>query len=196
MRYHGLMIGHIEGTVRKVAEGYCILSAGPVGYKVSATGQTLSALRSGSFAALWTHLAVRENALDLYGFFSEEELRFFELLLTVSGIGPKSALAILDIATVETLRAAVSQGNASYLTKVSGVGRKTAEKIVLELQEKVGVAPSSTVSIIAGDAEALEALCALGYSTQEARDALRKVPPEIERAGDRVREALRLVGSK
>ena len=190
------MIGHLEGTVRKVGEGYCILSAGPVGYKVAATGQTLSSLRQGDFAAMWTHLAVRENSLDLYGFFSEEELRFFELLLTVSGIGPKSALAILDIATVETLRAAVSQGNASYLTKVSGVGRKTAEKIVLELQEKVGVAPSSTVSIIAGDAEALEALCALGYSTQEARDALRKVPPEIERAGDRVREALRLVGSK
>ena len=187
------MIGHIEGIALKVGEGSCIIEAGGIGYKIAATGRILSGIRAGQRTSLWTYLAVRETALDLYGFVSEEEQRIFELLLTVSGIGPKSALAILYIATVEALRSAISQGNASYLTKVSGVGRKTAEKIVLELQDKIGIAGSS--STITGDEEALEALCALGYSAQEAREALRAVPAVFEKASDRVREALRIVGA-
>src|SRR3989338_10665102 len=132
------MIGHLKGIVSAVRQGYAIISAGGVGYKVFATRELLLALKQDTEAVIWTHLAVRESILDLYGFSSEEELRLFELLLTVSGIGPKSALAILDIASVETLRSAVSAGNASYLTKVSGIGKKTAEKIVLELRDKVG----------------------------------------------------------
>ena len=112
-RYDTEMIGHLEGDVKALRLGYAIISAGGVGYKVSATKQALAGLKVGSKAALWTHLAVRENALDLYGFADEEELRFFNLLLSVSGIGPKSALAILDIATTETLRSAIAAGNAS-----------------------------------------------------------------------------------
>ena len=145
---------------------------------------------------MWTHLAVRENILDLYGFSSEEELRLFELLLTVSGIGPKSGLAVLDIATVETLRTAIAGGNASYLTKVSGIGKKTAEKIVLELQDKVGAIVEGSAATLHGDSEALEAMRALGYSQAEARDALRKVSSEIEGSSDRLREALRILGRK
>ena len=190
------MIGHLEGTVRKVGPTYCILSVGGVGYKVAATKDALARLHEGAPAALWTHLAVREDVLDLYGFVHEEELRFFELLLTVSGIGPKSALAILDIATVESLRSAISSGNASYLTKVSGIGRKTAEKIVLELRDKVGVGSLDSDVALSGDEEALEALKALGYSMQEARDALRKVSAEITTPSERLREALKSVGSK
>lgn len=190
------MIGYLEGQVRAVRLTYAIVSAGGVGYKMYATKETLARLKIGSSAALWTYLAVRENALDLYGFVEEEELRFFELLLTVSGIGPKSALAILDIATVETLRSAISGGNASYLTKVSGIGRKTAEKIVLELKDKVGLASDSASRTLTGDEEALEAMKALGYSQAEAREALRKVPGEIEGASERLREALKILGSR
>ena len=179
-----------------IRPGYAVISAGGVGYKVSATRELLLTLKQDKEVALWTHLAVRENALDLYGFASEEELRLFELLLTVSGIGPKSALAILDIATVETLRSAISAGNASYLTKVSGIGKKTAEKIVLELSDKVGASTEGSAATLHGDAEALEAMKALGYSQAEARDALRKVPPEVERSNERLREALRLLGRK
>lgn len=195
-RYDGHMIGHLMGTVSAVRTGFAVISAGGVGYKVSATRELLLTLKQASEATLWTHLAVRENALDLYGFTSEEELRFFELLLTVSGIGPKSALAILDIATVETLRSAISAGNASYLTKVSGIGKKTAEKIVLELSDKVGASVEGSAATLHGDAEALEAMRALGYSQAEARDALRKVPPEIERSNERLREALKILGRK
>jgi Holliday junction DNA helicase RuvA len=190
------MIGHLEGVVRKVALGHAIVSCGGVGYKVFGTKDTIARLSAGANASLWTHLAVRESALDLYGFTGEEELRFFELLLTVSGIGPKSALAVLDIASVESLRSAISSGNGSYLVKVSGIGRKTAEKIVLELRDKVGAPTESSSAAMSGDAEAMEAMRSLGYSAQEARDALRKVPAEIEKASERLREALKLAGSQ
>src|SRR3989338_2281011 len=118
------MIGYLDGTVSAVRPGFVILLSGGVGYKVFATREVLAGLRGKERAALWTHLAVREDVLDLYGFTDEEHLRFFELLLTVGGIGPKSALAILDIAEVEALRNAIAGGNDSYLTKVSGIGKK------------------------------------------------------------------------
>jgi Holliday junction DNA helicase RuvA len=188
------MIGHLEGTVLKVGETYVIVSCGGVGYKVSATKDALAHLKKGSAASLWTHLAVREDSLDLYGFESEELLRFFELLLTVSGIGPKSALAILDIATIESLRSAIAGNNPSYLTKVSGIGRKTAEKIVIELRDKVGAASEQNKLAASGDEEAMEAMRALGYSMQEARDALRNVPADIEKPGERLRAALKTIG--
>ena len=189
------MIGHLTGKVTAVRPGFAIVTAAGVGYTVFATRELLLTLKQDAEASVWTHLAVRESILDLYGFVSEEELRLFELLLTVSGIGPKSALAILDIASVETLRSAIAAGNASYLTKVSGIGKKTAEKIVLELRDKVGASADGSGAALHGDEEALEAMRALGYSQAEARDALRKVPQEIERSGERLREALRILGS-
>jgi holliday junction DNA helicase RuvA len=190
------MIGHLEGDVRAIRPTYCILSASGVGYKVFCTKETLATLTLGSRAGLWTHLAVRESILDLYGFKEEEEMRFFDMLLTVSGIGPKSALAILDIAAVETLRSAISGGNAGYLTKVSGIGKKTAEKIVLELRDKVGLGTEEGARSLTGDEGALEAMRALGYSQGEAREALRKVPTSVEGVNDRLREALRILGSR
>lgn len=188
------MIGYLEGDVKMVRAGYAIVSACGVGYKVFATREALAALAPGTAATFFTHLAVREDILDLYGFAQEEELRIFELLLTVSGIGPKSALAILDIASVETLRSAIAGGNASYLTKVSGIGKKTAEKIVLELRDKVGAATDAAARALSGDEEALEAMRALGYSHPEAREALRKVPDTVQGSKDRLREALKMLG--
>lgn len=190
------MIGKIEGIVSARRAGFVIISAGGVGYKVAAMRETLGKLKEKQSASLWTHLAVREDALDLYGFMSEEELRFFELLLTVHGIGPKSALAILDVADAETLRSAISAGNSSYLTKVSGIGRKTAEKIVVELRDKVGKSTREGAKALSGDEEALEAMRTLGYTHSEAREALRKVPAELESGSARLREALRLLGSR
>jgi holliday junction DNA helicase RuvA len=190
------MIGHLEGTVRALRLGYVIISVGGVGYKVAVTKDLLTILAVGSPASVWTYLAVRENSLDLYGFSSEDEMRFFELLLSVPSIGPKSALAILDIATVETLRAAIARGNAGYLTNVSGIGKKTAEKIVVELKDKVGLSAVGEEGAMQGDEEALAAMRALGYSPQEARDALRMVPNEFERGTDRLREALKILGGK
>lgn len=190
------MIGHLEGTVTALRAGFAILSAGGVGYKVTATKGTLATLSPGGKASLWTYLAVRETALDLYGFPNESEQHFFELLLTVSGIGPKSAIGILDIADVEALRSAIARGNAAYLTNVSGIGKKTAEKIIVELKDKVGLGSEGLSNAMKGDEEALEAMRSLGYSPQEAREALRKVPHELTKSNDRLREALKILGGK
>lgn len=192
--YYSGMIGYIAGVVKALRAGHAVVLTGRIGYKIATTKAVLASFTLGGKAELWTHLAVKEDALDLYGFETEEELRLFELLLTVSGIGPKSALAILDITSPETLRSAVAAGKAEYLTKVSGIGRKTAEKIVLELREKIGIGSESAKAALKGDEEALEALTALGYSATEARDALRKVPSKIEKGSERLREALKILG--
>lgn len=189
------MIGYVEGTVRSLTPGYALVVTNGIGYKIALTKNTLTGIRAGQTLSVVTHLAVREDALDLYGFVEQDELRLFGQLLTVSGIGPRSALAILDIATVETLRSAIAQGRAEYLTKVSGIGRKTAEKIVIELRDKVGLSSHGTSASLKGDEDALEAMISLGYSQQEARDALRKVPNTIEKGTDRLREALKILGS-
>lgn len=190
------MIGYLEGSIRAIRDNHCIvLVSGGVGYKVFATKETLAHLAQGEHAEFWTHNAVREDALDLYGFPTEEELASFALLLSVSGIGPKSALGILDAATSETLRSAIASGNASYLTNISGIGKKTAEKIVLELKDKV-LAGATGPAMPRGDSEALEAMRALGYSADEGRNALREIPREIEGSSERLREALRFLGAE
>ena len=110
-----------------------------MGYKVNVSPDTLSKLKkSGDTAGLWIHTQVREDAIDLYGFLDRPELEFFEMLLGVPGIGPRSALAVLSVASLETLRRAIGGNDIVYLTKVSGIGRKTAEKIIIELRDKMG----------------------------------------------------------
>ncbi len=186
------MIGHLSGTIIDISTDHMVIGTGGVGYKVFATSDTLTRLSGETAANVWVHTAVRENAIDLYGFTEQQELSFFELLLTVSGIGPKSALSVLSMVPVDTLKAAISAGEASELTKVSGIGKKTAEKIVLELRDKVGV--TAQPATLREDAEALEALRALGYSLSEAREALRKVPTTVGTSSARLREALRVLG--
>jgi holliday junction DNA helicase RuvA len=188
------MIGYIEGEIKAMRPSHCVVLTGGLGYKVFTTKDALLRYSPGVRAELWIHMAVREDAQDLYGFVMEEELRFFELLLTVSGIGPKSALAVLDAVSIETLHSAISQNRAEYLTKVSGIGKKTAEKIVLELKDKVSTIAEGIA--LKGDEEALEALRALGYSSTEARDTLRKVPSQFSNSNDRLREALKLLGTR
>jgi holliday junction DNA helicase RuvA len=189
------MIGYIEGEIKAMRATHCVVLTGGIGYKVFTTKDGLLRRSVGAHAEFWTHLAVREDAQDLYGFASEAELKFFELLLTVSGIGPKSALAVLDTVSIETLQSAISQNRAEYLTKVSGIGKKTAEKIVLELKDKIGAAIEGGASL-KGDEEALEALRSLGYTSSEARETLRKVSSEFSNANDRLREALKLLGTR
>jgi len=189
--YYLEMIGHIKGKVLETNHERVIVEMSGIGYIIFATHDTLSKISKSKEAELWTHLAVRENSMDLYGFLDREELELFEMLLSVSGIGPKSALGILSIATVETLKSAVSEENSSYLTKVSGIGRKTAQKIVIELKDKIG--ESLEGGSIKGEEDTLEALVAMGYSLSEARDALKEVPREIESSNERLREALKLL---
>lgn len=189
------MIGHLSGTILKKTAGHVILSAGAVGYRVAATPGTLFSLEAGAAASLWTYLAVRENALDLYGFVTEDELALFELLLTVSGIGPKSALGVLALTDTESLRRAIARDDPSGLTKISGIGKKTAEKIVRELHEKIGPVSGDGDTPPSGSSDALDALMAMGYSLSEAREALGRVPKGTTDSAEVVREALKQLSS-
>ena len=192
------MIAYIEGTLHATESGALIIMTAGVGYRVYISSETENMYTSstpGSSVSLFTHLVVRENVLDLYGFHTSEERSLFELLIGVPGIGPKSALGILSLATVETLERSIRSGDTTYLTKVSGIGKKSAEKIVLELKDKIGGSGSDT-DTLSGDVDVLEALRSLGYSTHEAREALKQLPQETTDTQDRIKEALKLLGSK
>lgn len=185
------MIGHIRGTVLHKDLGHVIVDVGGIGYSVAISSEASKKL-SGKEISLWTYLAVRENAMDLFGFADRNELALFELLLTVSGIGPKSALAILSLASPEILQRAIAQNDLSYLTKVSGIGKKTAEKILVELKDKVGTVYGGEE--LSGDADVVEVLKSFGYSHHEARSAMQKVDANITGTSERVKEALKNLG--
>ncbi len=192
------MIASLRGQVTEITNKYIVVDIGGLGYKVFVTADSLHQLKAGTEARLWTHLAVREDALDLYGFVSKKEKDFFSLLITVSGIGPKSALNILSLVSSDTLAGAIRSGSTSHLVKVSGIGRKTAEKIVLDLKDKLGgIQVEDSADIRAGmssDADAIEALKALGYEADDAREALKKIDKEITDTGKKVRAALKVLG--
>lgn len=194
------MIGYLKGRIlhkeRRGASGQAILDVSNVGYRVSMPLDAFNALHEGNDVEVWVYTAVREDALDLYGFADKETLAFFELLITISGIGPKSALGILSAAPLSSLRQAVISGETTYLTKISGIGKKIAEKIVLELKDKVAPseAETATGAATSGDVDAVEALQALGYTQKEARDALEGISRDIKDAGEKVKAALRILG--
>ena len=192
------MIARLTGTVSDLGPRHAVIDVGGVGYKVFVTDDALHTLKNGAKTSLLTYLAVREDALDLYGFPDRKERDFFELLIGVSGIGPKSALNILSLVSVDALITAIRTGSVTHLVKVSGLGKKTAEKIVLELKDKLGgVHGELGLEIAAGmssDMDAIEALKALGYDADEAREAMKKVDKDITDIGDKVKAALKELG--
>ena len=186
------MIGSIKGKIIFKTDKFLIVETGGVGYKINVSPDVLSKTKKiNEEISLWIHTHVREDALDLYGFWERPELEFFEMLINISGIGPRSALAILGIASINTLRKAIATSDTSYLTKISGIGKKTAERIVIELRDKIGEEKSG--SSLQGELDALEALKSLGYSQNEAREALKKVTPEAN-TNTKIREALKILG--
>ena len=188
------MIGSIKGKIIFKTDKYLIVETGGVGYKVNISPDTLSKLKSKSEEILlWIHTHVREDALDLYGFLDRQELEFFEMLINVSGIGPKGALGVLGVASIETLKKAIGAGDIAYLTKISGIGRKTAEKIVIELRDKMK--EDKTGTSLQGELDALEALKSLGYSQNEAREALKDVSADTD-TNTKIRQALKVLSGK
>lgn len=191
------MIYHLTGSVLLKKPPFLVLDVLGVGHKVHCTQLTLDTIGIGDSLSLFTHLAVREDALDLFGFLSHEELELFILLIGISGIGPRSALGIIGLERVEKLVSAIAQGDVGYLTKVSGVGKKSAEKIVLELKEKVLLLDIQEVGTMRHeDEDVLEALKAMGYRADEAREALKRIPTDTVGQGAQIREALRLLAKR
>ncbi len=180
------MFYSLTGTYDYFEAGFAVINCGGVGFKCLTTANTLRSLGElGETVTLYTHLNVREDALDLFGFASQDELLCFKKILGVSGVGPKMALAILSEMSPQSLAAVVSSGNTHMLTKVSGVGSKTAQRIILELKDKLsfsspdlslgkGVASAASVIDISAVEEAVSALTALGFSKNEASSAAAK----------------------
>lgn len=204
------MIGSIKGKIILKKDKFVIVEAGGLGYKIFTSSDTLEKLAhsTGSTSSpqassgqkekselfsFWIHSHIKEDAQDLYGFLEYPELEFFEMLISVSGIGPKGALTILSVAPIEILKKAIGTGDTSYLTKISGIGRKTAEKMVIELRDKVGKENES--GSMQQEIDILEALKSLGYSQNETREALKKISGEMN-LNTKIKEALKILGKK
>ncbi len=193
------MIASIEGHLVAVEKDAVIVQVGGIGLRVFVPGTFLEGCgAAGSPVSLHTHLHVRENEIALYGCGSEQELHMFKLLLGVSGIGPKAGLAILSHLSLDNLQGAIANEQTSALSQVPGIGNKTAQKIILDLKDKVkalgGVSPI-IAAITQEDAEVIAALTALGYSIVEAQTALQHVPGNVRGTEERLRAALNYLGT-
>ena len=183
------MFYYVNGTVAHTAPFLAVIDCGGVGYACRTTNNTLARLKKGERAKLYTHLNVREDAMELYGFFSESELNCFQMLIGVSGVGPKAALSILSAATPESLAMSIITGDEKALTVAQGIGKKIAQRIILELKDKLAKGQLSPggesyggtgVTVIPENksSEAAAALAVLGYSQSEIALALKDVDME------------------
>lgn len=178
------MIGFLRGQVAALKADYCLLDVNGVGYRVFVAGSTRNKLRLNEETQLFTYMNVYQDGITLYGFASEDEYDIFQLLIGVSGIGPKVALGILSSITVDGLCKAIQNKQATVLTKLPGIGKKSAERLILELKDKVGFATSDVDEVLTLDmegavgddiiSEAQAALMALGYSQAEIAPVLKK----------------------
>ncbi|MCC6168494.1 MAG: Holliday junction branch migration protein RuvA [Caldilineaceae bacterium] len=186
------MIRMVRGTVIARSKDALVIDVGSVGLKVAVTDAVAMETDLGATITLHTYLQVREDALNLYGFAGEDELATFELLLGVSGVGPKVALATLGVLSPDALRMAVSGEEPGLIARVPGVGKRTAEKIVLELRDKIkqAVGLQALAGATDADTEVIEALIALGYSVVEAQRAVQKIPKDAVGVEERLRLAL------
>jgi Holliday junction DNA helicase RuvA len=180
------MIGYVKGVVTHLFTDYCFVDVQGIGYRVFIPNSTRQKLAVGQPATLFTYLNVREDAMTLHGFYTQEEYELFLSLISVSGIGPKVAAGVLSTITPQNFRSAISANNAAILTKLPGIGKKTAERIILELKDKIGIGgvedtntagQSPIDGSLPGDIlqEAIQALLALGYNHTEVTPVIKKV---------------------
>lgn len=190
------MIATLEGTISEKIDEIVVLNVNGVGYGLQVTAEDFGALATGDQAKVYIYEHIREQAHDLFGFVGLETKRLFELLLSVNGVGPKMALAILSIANGDQVRSAIAGGDTKFISRASGVGKRVAERIVVDLKDKVGLASSELdASIFASESnilqdEAAEALVSLGYTPQDAVKALEKTDKALS-TEERVKLALR-----
>lgn len=199
------MIAFLNGTIAAKGQSEVLMDVGGIGFQASCSTNTLSTLpQKGEACLLWIYMSVRDDGVDLYGFSSQEEKRMFLRLTGISGIGPKTALQILGCMPLKDLTLAIMTGDTAMLARAPGIGKKTAQRIALELKDKVSQADVSAAAAgsaaaavpaasMAADcvAEAIEALTALGYSSTEARNAVSQVRDQSDKPEELIRLALR-----
>ncbi|OGY43586.1 MAG: Holliday junction DNA helicase RuvA [Candidatus Buchananbacteria bacterium RIFCSPHIGHO2_02_FULL_40_13] len=194
------MISYLRGQIKYKSaipkkDNFVVIDVAGVGYKVYVLDRFINNLSTGQEIEVFIYTQVAEGVLDLYGFAVAEELGFFEILISISGVGPKSALNILQKARIDDLREAANIGNADVLSRVSGLGLKTAQKIVAGLKDKIGgLEITKTGGWSNQFSEALEALAGLGYTASQAREALSHV--KATETGDKIKEALKILGKR
>lgn len=196
------MFYHLEGTVAEIEPNLVVLDCAGVGFALNTTANTISYLSRGAVCKLYISESVREDAFELYGFYSKNEKRFFEMLTSVSGIGPKAALSILSANTPDGLALAVSSGNEKALTVAPGIGKKIAQRVILELKDKIGselgtTVPAGTGPVAVSVAEnaavndAVAALTILGYGSNEIAQALRGIDTAAMNTEEIIKTVLR-----
>ena len=196
------MFYYVSGTVAHLAPYMAVIDCGGVGYACRTTNNTLARLKKGEMAKLYTYLNVREDAMELYGFFTEDERNCFQLLIGVSGVGPKAALSILSSSTPETLAMSIITGDEKALTVAPGIGKKIAQRVILELKDKLAkgqIVPGGEsyggtgVTVIPENksSEAAAALAVLGYSQSEIGVALKGIDLDALRLEDIIKQALK-----
>ena len=190
------MIAALEGLIIEKIGDTIILECAGVGYGLLVSFEDFGALKTGDPAKLYVYEHIRDNAHDLFGFQNLDTKQLFEQLLSVKGVGPKMALAILSVASLSRVRQAIAAGDIKFLSQSRGVGKRAAERVVVDLKDKVGLAASEDATQFLTTAadpsdEALQGLVALGYSVQDAAEALKKVDMDLPPA-DRIKKALQL----
>lgn len=189
------MLSFIRGKIKNKGDNFVILERNNLGYKIFVNQKLISELNEGEETEFYLYENIREDADELFGFSAFEELQLFEKLISVNGVGPKIAQAIFAAYSVEQILSAISNQQADVLSEVSGLGTKTAERIVLELKNKIDyIEGTGKVESVSINNDALEALINLGYNKMQARDALSKVSKEIKDSGEQLKEALKLLG--
>lgn len=187
------MIARLRGRAEHVGNDHLIVDVGPLGLTVFMPASQLLGLHVGQSVALFTHLHIREQDISLFGFNTAEDLQHFQMLLGVDGIGPRLALNILSTMTADSLRLAVANDEPGLLTRVPGIGVKTARKILFQLKDKLAPTDLDAAGLrLLGDADAevIDALTTLGYSVVEAQRALQSIPKDMTGVEDRLRAAL------
>ena len=193
-----IMIYSVSGKIAGKSENFFVVDLNGLALKVKSSFNVVKMLPEiGEKVKVFTYLHVREDALELYGFLNEEELGFFGMLIGISGIGPKSALGIMGVEKVENLKAAISEGRSELLTKASGIGKKTAERVILELRGKLQQeGAGKIVGLMESDQDIVEALANLGYSKSQAKEALARLDSKIVKMEERIKQALQLLKLK
>lgn len=190
------MIAYLEGKIKQKLAKSVILLVGGVGYEVFLSLKTLEKTALEEELKFFIYSYIKEDAFDLYGFKSSEELDFFKKLISVSGVGPKSALNVLALAEVEELKRAITSGDSSLLQQVSGIGKKTAERLVVELKEKFIVDLSAGNVSGQGNDQVIEALVSLGYKVVEAQAIVKYLPDEETDLASKIKQALQFINKK
>jgi Holliday junction DNA helicase RuvA len=191
------MIASIQGTILQIEENGLVIGVGGIGIRVLTPRNVLENVGGkGRAITLHTHLIVRETELTLYGFQSEEDLQLFEVLLGVNGVGPKVALAILGTLSPELLKSAIMREDTAILQRVPGIGKKTAERIMFQLRDKLDLSMVSTAVPLVSDVDAdvIDILTSLGFSIVEAQSALQHIPRDVTDINERVQLALQYLG--